>query len=488
MNGNAAFNKAQQADACCTTGNLHSRYNPHAEAARYIDSLNLKPNIKYFILIEPGRGYLIPVLQERFKESKIIVLHVEKQDDLPGIDSDIPVFTGTEPAQVQGFLEANIKDNIENVKIIEWRPSLNYYKEAYVKIFSQVAAFLKRANAGNRTTALFGTRWVKNFFRNLDKLNKSLLYRQTEIPVIITGSGPSLEKALPVIKEAQNTHLIIAASSSVMALSNSGISADLIIATDGGSWALRHLYACCRNSLFQKKDNGTKALAVNLCAALPSQCENIPFFLLNDGSFWQSAVLHDLALPSVITAQRGTVTATAVDLALMLSSSNIYLAGMDLSVNDIRTHAKPYSFDNLFLSCANRFNPFYSQCFLRSFYTSKGESLDIYASWFKTQTDSWEKRIFSITDSNIFKTGKPEKITANKKNGGCFKEEAVKKSGLNLREKGTAALINALHNKEYAQNIKQELSSLLFSDREDVTDEELEIKIKKIALPGTCHE
>jgi len=458
--------------------NLHSRYNPQAEAVRYIDSLELKDNIKHFILIEPGKGFLIPVLQERFKDSKIIVLHAEDHGFIQ-LEEGLPVLSSAKDMEIQKFLELHITD-VNNTKIIEWRPSLNVYKEAYVKILSQAAAFIKRTDAGNRTTAAFGTRWVRNFFKNLNAINKNLLYKKMDIPVIITGSGPSLEDALPLIKETQNSHFIIAASSSVMALTEFGISADLIIATDGGSWALKHSYQCCRQK--------TNALAVNLCAALPSQFTNTPALLLNDGSYWQSLILHDLSLPSVITGQRGTVIATAVDLALSLSSENIYLAGIDFSVNDIRTHVKPYAFDAMFFSKANRFNPFYSESFKRSFYTSKGESLNIYASWFKTQADTWEKRIFSITDSKIFKTLKPVNNLNTKKTGDYFKEAPVKNNSLNLREKGAASVINALHNKEYAQNIRQELSSLLFANKESVTDDELEAAIKKIALGGAMYE
>ena len=471
MNTNGALTKVQQAS------DLHSRYNPQSEAVRYIDSLNLKNDIKYFILIEPGLGYIIPVLQERFKESKILVFHIEDQGSIQS-EANLPVLTSCEEAEIQKFLELNITD-VKNVKIIEWRPSLNYYKGAYVKLLSQIVAFIKRTDAGSRTTAAFGRRWVKNFFRNLDTLNINLLYKQTEFPVIITGSGPSLEEALPFIKEAQKSCLIIAASSSVLALAENGICADLIIATDGGSWALKHLYPCYRNNL--------KALAVNLCAALPSQFTNTPFLLINDGSFWQSVILHELALPSVIITQRGTVSATAVDLALVLSKGNIYLAGMDFSLNDIRTHVKPYGFDILFFNKANRFNPFYSQCFIRSFYTSKGESLDIYASWFKTQADIWEKRIFSITDNGIFKTGKPDASSIIKTDD-YLKEAPIRNKDQTLRERGSAALFNALHNKEYAQNIKRELVTLLFSGNDTVTDEELEETLKEITLSRACYE
>jgi len=473
LDTNSAITRVQQAS------NLHSRYNPHAEAVRYIDSLNLKDNIKHFILIEPGQGFLIPVLRERFKESKIIVLHAQEHG-FNQLEEGLPVLSSLEDAEIQKFLELHINIDVDNAKIIEWRPSLNFYKEAYVKILSQAVAFIKRADAGNRTTAAFGTRWVRNFFRNLDTLNKNLLYKRMDIPVIITASGPSLEDALPFIKEAQDSHFIIAASSSVMALTEFGISADLIIATDGGSWALKHLYPC-----YRKKIN---ALAVNLCAALPSQCKNTPTLLLNDGSYWQSYILHELSIPSVIIGQRGTVSATAVDLALVLSGANIYLAGIDFSVNDIRTHVKPYGFDALFSGKANRFNPFYSQCFTRSFYTSKGESLNIYASWFKTQADTWEKRIYSITDSKIFKTLKPVKNLNVKKTSEYFKETQVQNNSITLREKGAASLLNALNNKEYARNIKQELSSLLFANKESVTDDELEAAIKKTALGGAMYE
>ena len=457
---------------------LHSRYNPHSEAERYIDSLNLKDDIKLFVLIEPGRGYLIPVLRERFKESGIIVFHIEDQDALPF--ADVPEMTGTESADVQNFLEANIGENSGKIRIIEWRPSLNLYKETYVKLLSQVVDFIKRTEAGNRTTAAFGKRWVRNFFGNLDKLNKSLLYRRTEIPVIVTGSGPSLEQALPAIKEAQDSCLIIAASSSVMALSHGGISADLTITTDGGSWALKHLYSCFRQK--------TKALAVNLCASLPSQCADTPFLLINDGSFWQSLILHELNLPSVIVTQKGTVTATAVELSLALSGANIYLAGADFSVNDIITHVKPYSFDDLFFGNANRFNPYYSERFMRAFYTVKGESLDIYASWFKTRLDIWEKRIFSITQSDVFKTGTPKKSSEKKNVFNLLKAQPVSGGSSSLRERGAAALLNALKNGEYSRNIRRELTSLLFADSrgKKVTDEELEAAIRKTALKDTA--
>jgi len=56
---------------------LHSRYNPQAEADRYIDSLSLKEKVRFFILIEPGQNYLIAPLKKRAPHAKIIALYAE---------------------------------------------------------------------------------------------------------------------------------------------------------------------------------------------------------------------------------------------------------------------------------------------------------------------------------------------------------------------------------------------------------------------------
>jgi len=378
-------------------------------------------------------------------------------------------------------LETHIREiNIEHIRVIEWRPSLNYYKEAYVKLLSSVAAFLKRTDAEKRTTAAFGKRWVRNFFKNIGNIKQILLYRQMEIPVIITGSGPSLEQAMPIIQKTRNNCLIIAASSSVLALSSAGITADMVIATDGGSWALKHIYPFYRNY----KNGNSCALAVNLCAALPSQCTDTAQLIINDGSFWQSIVLHELNLPSVIIPQRGTVTATAIELAMLLTSGNIYLAGLDFSVHDIRTHARPYSFDGLFYSHANRFVPFYSQSYARASLLQKGGSMGIYESWFKEQLAKWPKRIFSIGGNKIFEDGEPTARYGLKNTDGFFSVVNYENPN-NFCDKGIQALLNAIKQTEYSQNLKQELNSLLFPGENKVTEGELEMAIKASCAKGS---
>jgi hypothetical protein len=403
------------------------------------------------------------------------VLHVDNTfTNEIGIASTA-AFYSTEAAAVQKFLEKEtVGFDSSFIRIIEWRPSLNYYKEAYVKLLSAAVNFIKRADAEKRTAAFFGRRWIKNFFKNLKNIENILLYKTTDIPVIVTGSGPSLESVLPFIKEFQSSALIIASSSSIMALVNSGIDADIVIATDGGIWALNHIYT------YYRKEK-TTAFAVNLCAALPCQCKETPKLLINDGSFWQNIIYNKLFLPSVIIPQSGTVTASAVELAMILSSGIIYLAGIDLSINDIRTHVRPYSFDILAFESSNRFAPVYSQNFTRSNLLKNGGSMNIYAAWFRNQLEIWPKRIFSLNDSRIFNYSYIEKSQRNKNTKKYLKPVKIKKKPTSFYKNGVSALIRAISESEYTESLKGELVPLLFPEKKDITETELISAITEIA-------
>jgi hypothetical protein len=391
---------------------------------------------------------------------------------------------GTEASGVQDFLEREVPETeAANIKIIEWRPSMNFYKQSYVNLLSFTVDFIKRMDAGKRTTAAFGKKWTGNFFRNLGNVRKTLLYKSTDTPVIITGSGPGLEKAMPAIEKIQEQCLIIAASSSLMALSHYGIQADIVIAADGGCWALRHIYPFFRSG--NGVGHGVKygaSFAVNLCAALPSQCAGIPLLIMNDGSFWQNIILRELSIPSVIIPQKGTVTACAAELALALTSGNIFLAGMDLCVRDIRSHVRPYAFDHLLFDRASRFTPVYSQSFARSKQIQEGGSLDIYAAWFKKQLASWPKRIFSLGGGGeVFENALSTGAAGGKNTSESFKAAAVKDDPANFRKRAARALIAALKSGEYAPNLKTELAPLLFPGEKNITQNKLETAINEAA-------
>jgi len=461
---------------------LHSRYRPQLEASRYIEALNLSGDINCFILIEPGMGYLIAALRERYPGSTIAALHVDNRFHLTQSQYPaVPMWFPDSGTSVQEFLEEAIPETAAT-RLIEWRPSLRVYGDACLSLVRETTEFLRRAAASKRTSAAFGKRWVRNFFRNLALVNQTLLYRTMTLPVVITGSGPSLEAAIPQIRATRDGIFVLAASSSLPALAAGGITPNMVISTDGGCWALLHLHACLRVTPHSLLPTPYSPLAFSLCAALPSQCGDIPLLLLNDGSLWQSMALHAIGIPSVLIPQRGTVTASALELAFVLSSGNIFLAGMDLAVQDIRSHARPYGFDHLFFGTASRLRPVYSQCFTRSTDMKAGGSHDVYAAWFKNRIASWPKRIFSLGGNHAaFEnnlpamplTTSPQHQDAARQSADCFKLAASNYSPMERENRAVETLIAALNNPQYAADLTGELAPLLFPSRSDVQPAEI---------------
>jgi hypothetical protein len=385
---------------------LHSRYDPVKEAEHYLANLNLPLHIRFFILLEPALGYIIPPIKRRFPGAEILSLHVspflaEKQEELnPGAKNWSPKICGLED-----FLEREIPDvPAEQIRIVQWRPSSEAFGEAFLSLFRDTAAFIKRADANARTASFFGRRWIKNFFRNIKLIHKTVIYNSQNnrsFPWIVAGAGPSLENSITVAGR-NPAAFVLAVSSAFPALSARGQKCDLALASDGGGWALFHLYELLRAA---NRSSPAPALAFSLSAALPSQCADLPLLPISDGSLWQRIVLEKLRIPFISLASRGTVTALAVDLALALGASagphgdqltKIILTGTDLSASKLRSHARPYALDRFIESGASRLNPAYSAHFKRAKLLEGGGSFRVYEEWFKKQAALWPDRVFSL--------------------------------------------------------------------------------------------
>jgi hypothetical protein len=443
---------------------LHSKYQPQQEADRFIKALNLNNDIDCFILIEPGLGYLVSALQKIMPGKEIIVLHADsyfrkfKKADVPSWYPDSGI-------GVQEFLEKSI-DDCAKVRVIEWRPSLREYGESCLMLARECIEFIKRIEAGRRTTSAFGVRWTRNFFRNMAILQNTLLYKTMDTPVVITGSGPSLETAIPLLAALRENVFILAASSSLAALAAGGVVPDMVIATDGGGWALLHLYACFRGQA------GGPKLAVSLSAALPSRCAALQLLPFSDGSLWQNIALRAAGIPSAHVPQRGTVTASALELALLLSGGKIFLAGMDLGVRDIVSHARPYGFDHLFFGAASRLRPVYSQYFARSGDIKAGGSYDVYAAWFKNRLESLRGRVMLLA-SPLASPFNEKILTAAGEKKDFFAKITLNGTPADRCKRAAGTLITALENPQYAEVLAAELSPLLFPSQKDVSIREI---------------
>jgi hypothetical protein len=473
--------------------NLHSRYNPRGEAEKYVNSLVLRGKERFFILIEPGLGYLVPHLRKKNPAARIIALHCSRPG-VPGEAENRPD-ASWHPGSgaLQDFLEAEIPDTRAGaVRIVEWRPGLAAYGAAYLKLMEETTEFIKRADANARTAGEFGRRWFGNFFRNLGVLERVLVPSPLSLPLVVAGAGPALEDAVPLIHSGRQKGalLILAASSAAPALEARGLTPDLVIATDGGGWARLHLNECWRRIFGGGSARPCAGLAAALTAALPSQYARVPVLPISDGSLWQRTVLSGLEIPFLALPQRGTVSASALDLAFYLTGGKIYITGMDLGLKDICSHARPYGFDALWEQSGGRLNPVYSQTFKRALGIRAGGSHGIYASWFSRQLEAWPRRLFSLGKNNPvfaglgapdFGSGLPRQEPEQPRKP--FGTLLLKKPENHPAREAAALLRALLRDPQYGGKAAEELAGLLFPGPEPVPLRDLEEAVLSLAGP-----
>ncbi|MCL2206346.1 MAG: DUF115 domain-containing protein [Treponema sp.] len=481
---------------------LHSRYNPQAEADRFINSLSnslsLGEKTRFFILIEPGLGYMVAPLKKKVPGAKIVALHAQAHESALSKESGIqPPDSFWYPEMgisLQDFLEREIPDTLASeIRILEWRPALAVYGGEYLALIEKSAEFIKRIDASARTFNAFGKRWFRNFFKNLHIMRTVLRPPPLSIPLVVAGSGPSLEDTIPIFKEgAKNDEVfVLAASSSYAALAAAGVRPQMTITTDGGQWALFHLFECFRSSAFSENSPGEKApvLAVLLTAALPSQCAGVPILPVSDGSLWQTLVLKEMNIPFVTLPQRGTVSASALDLAFTLTSGDIFIAGLDLDFKNIRCHARPYAFDRFLEESAFRLSPVHSQAFKRTRLLKAGGSYGIYAAWFKNQMRAYPRRLYSLGKNNeVFDIlenknrcfVKPKQKAKNSRqeiSSAFMRQKESQMIDLKFEDSPSVLafgiLEKALQNPLFSAPLKKDLCQILKGGKADTSDDEL---------------
>ncbi|MDR1390493.1 MAG: DUF115 domain-containing protein [Treponema sp.] len=435
---------------------LHSRYDPQAEAERYVSALSLDKSLTAFILVENALAYLADALKKKFPRSRVISLHSSAFYSQGGAEKasrlgPAAVWTPGKGIALDDFLEEILDGTaFEQIKLIEWRPGVNAYGEKSVRLLSGTLEILQRLHANEVTKKAFSLRWFRNFLRSLNLLGGAVSVQKGNCPAVMCASGPSLEEALPLILQKRKGLFVAAVSSSVPALLKHGVAPDLVAATDGGAWALRHLYESCR--AFYDKNI---VYAAALSAALPSQLDGKMILPICDGSLYQQLVLRALPVPSLTFPQRGMVGAAALDLVMALTSGPVYTAGLDFEHRDLYTHARPYAFEPLIDENANRFFPFYTRVFEREAAIRTGNANRVYKSWFKSHRARYGERLFTLSGGKdlTLPKGRMEQTPVFTRSGTSMAK--------NAGESAKVILKNALKDSRLKRQLEDELGEAL---------------------------
>ena len=337
---------------------MESRYNPERDSENLLNTITEKTD--FFLVLGIGSGSFIKLLAQKFPQAKIAAVEIYKEDidflkELPLIKElaenpqiDFCCLQELEEYLLQNYLPGKFGE----LKIIEQKAWVNENSEHIAEINSILNTSIGIISADYSVQAHFGKIWTSNIINNsrlAEKYHSSELYKKIQSNnnkiAVIVGAGPSLDKTLNSIIEKRNDYYIIATDTAGQSLTKRSLIPDVVVSIDAQSVSYNH---------FVNTNNKTDTIyAFDLCAnssAVKHICTtyNKALFFCS-GHPLAAAINTSCASPlPLFFSGAGTVTITALDLALQAGFKEIKILGADFSYSDGKAYTKGTYLDTLY--------------------------------------------------------------------------------------------------------------------------------------------
>lgn len=408
---------------CCYNGvALHSRYNPEHEAEVFVQNSNCTFLPKAVIVIEPCISYCVSFLRKSFPSAILCavrftekadfsehdklwdkVFFLEKSDksgndaDCRGSDAGISGFFFAEKlsSDIYNFLGEEI---LCATFSLSWQPSAKIFMKETETAWNALKLATEKARAVLFTRGYFSSRWICNAVKNCINMKKTYTIARGNIPVVVAASGPSLSGAIKILKEKRDTFFLMAVSSAVSVLIENKIIPDLCITTDGGYWAKRHLDFISEKCI----EMGKKTFwAFPPEACVPQKiCETENILPLSYARGMAKELLTLCGIKYTDAEENGTVSGTALMMALSITDGDIYFCGLDLAPSISMQHAQPNALEKINSVADTKIKPKETRIMSSRF--SSSASLEIYRNWFSSLDEKTTRRVFRVFSEKPF--------------------------------------------------------------------------------------
>jgi hypothetical protein len=310
---------------------------------------SLKPfslkNAEVFYFYGVGLGEAYKMAEKWLRESPLRRL-VFLEDDLEKISAFLhsrAAETILKDSQVVLGKPSDVEDLTERFPSARVAVAALPSKEGSEKLKEEIlrkAAF----SSAVYTDRLNGFQPFQNFVRNLRHLPASFYANKLSgkfrgIPAIVCGAGPSLQKAIPLLRTLENKALIIAGGSTLAALSSQGITPHFGMAVDPNLEEYRRL----------KNSFAFEVPLLYSTRVFPAifQTSSGPFGYMRSGiggfpELWmeEELGLFDKLIGTGLTSDALSVTSICLAWAEVLGCNPILLSGVDLAYTDGKRYAE----------------------------------------------------------------------------------------------------------------------------------------------------
>ncbi len=326
---------------------LHSAYNPSSEAKKHMQNSDIC-SADSIVFLGIGLGYGPIECAKLHKNKTIIIIETDPYRILLSfslLDWE-DVFTHSSlvfliEAPQQTVITILEHYGLNECFFIAQKSIMQHNIQYFTNIQTLISRNLDKQKINMRTLEKFSTLWLSNMCKNLstiEKLDGILRYKDKieNIPACVVAAGPSLDDILPFLHEIKKRCILICVDTALRACLSIGVEPHFIILVDPQYWNARHIEGL----------QSPKSILITEAAAYPSvfrfKCKEI---LLCSSLFPLGKYVENLTGEKGELAAGGSVATTAWDFARFIGCKEIYMAGLDLSYPDKKTHTKGSTFE-----------------------------------------------------------------------------------------------------------------------------------------------
>ena len=385
-----SFFSAKNQELCCSLNNinLHSSYNPSREAQRFVDTRQYDFIPAAIIVTEPCLSYCASFFRQKFPKSLLICIRYVHDFYKYDYLWDKVFYLDKEKSLSESLFNYLGEEKLLKTLFLSWTPGEKPFYNEYLICWNEIKKSVQKSQSVLVTRSYFAKRWLKNIIKFCRTVNKTTTPLVTDKPVIVCASGRSLESSISCIKKYRQHFYLLCVSSAISVLSDNAITPDLYLSTDGGYWAKVHLSHHIEN-------NTQVPIALSPESAVYSHILDshtiVPIFY-GDGL---SQDFYELFPDKMNAYRNGTVSGTALQLALELTSNKVYLCGLDLSSNKGYPHSQPNEIEVFSCTRDDRLHTLETRITPSVFHSA---SLNIYLDWFNN-LDNKEGRIRRLSQN-----------------------------------------------------------------------------------------
>ncbi|MBO4758813.1 MAG: DUF115 domain-containing protein [Spirochaetaceae bacterium] len=346
---------------------LYSRYNPEAASVRTAESYTVLPQT-LVLVFSPLLGYGLKELIERLPQNCSMILieadealfklsneHVQKLiKDKPNIyNICIPSGSALFSLFAQKLLPSF--SNFKRCLPIELSGGAQLYRQFYHSLTALIDNAINQFWRNRITLVKLGRLYARNIFKNLGMVPFSSALKSNSVskPIVVCGSGLSLESATAFLQRNSDDCFVIAVDNALMPLLSNGIFPDAIIAVESQLAVEKSYIGSAGTKIAMIADLTSRPHVLNMTGG------EISFFI---SEYEQCNYLERIknVLGCKVIPPLGSVGLAATEIALMLRKDEnvpIFICGLDFSFKPCKTHCKESPSHRTLLNECSRLSP-----------------------------------------------------------------------------------------------------------------------------------